>query len=146
MEQRQKPVFLPNLFLSEAADPPTKKQCVDRVKRDEKRVECRLALMAKNQNSTTAGPMREEYMCVPVLRDAKTGALKGLILHDTERKYLIPMHTIQKSCYLWNDDGLAAPFDIENAQPPTPYPDDHDGLPWASFDPFPTEDGLPPTL
>ena len=132
MEQRQNPVFLPKSLLSEA-DSPTKKECVDRIRRDEQRVECRLALMAQTAKDICAGPMKEEYMCIPVLRDTKTGALKGLIIHDGERKYLMPMHTIQKSCYVWNETGLAAPFDIDMAVPPTPFPDDLDG------EPFPTD-------
>ena len=133
IEQRaQRPKF-PSVLLKnkKLKLEPTKQQADDRRRREEQRVEAALASMVKNSDK---GHPDMSLEMVPVLRDMETGNITGILLKDRtrERTLVLGWHHMDSICteevfYNHLQHWWSSPFDLDEAVPPTPFPEDYRG-------------------
>ena len=122
MEQREQTPKLPYFLRN------TKHQAKDRRLREEQRINCSLSLLVEGEQKNVT------FEKMPVLRDPETGKMTGIMVNDDKQWTSIIMgwHHMTSLCThekvypspFGDERTVLSPFDVDEAVPPTPYPED----------------------
>lgn len=129
MEQKKRPLFLPQQLQKDRLFPRNTKsdQLSEREKRDEQRVEANISIFAQAMNDDRLDV--HDKVCIPVVKNRDTGAVEGFFISEGTKSgvtYAVAIHHLRRISVYCDDMKVAAAFNVSEACPPTPFPEDLD--------------------